>query len=184
MPSSPTEVDPGPDRPVRRLGRGVRAGLIGSAALIVLAGYVVVTSSSSEPAVPTASPTPTVQSGVGRSVVVGSAAGCVPPETIPMTELAGRLPTGITLPSDARLIEVTSTGIGTIVIADSRLGIGALHRSFRAQLVAARHEIFAEDNEGIEAELFFTTSSGSIGTIRQTRARCPVGTTRFSIELI
>ena len=75
------------------------------------------------------------------------------------------------------------TGGVTTIVGETRIAIGTLQDRFRRQLVAAGREIFAEDNEGIEAELFFTLPGGGIGVIRETRARCPVGLTRFSISL-
>jgi hypothetical protein len=98
-------------------------------------------------------------------------------------DVATRLPPGVRFPAGARLLEVDVTGGVTTVVGETRLAIGPLQDVFRKQLTAAGREIFAEDNEGIEAELFFTLPQGGIGVIRQTRARCPAGVTRFSISL-
>jgi hypothetical protein len=123
-------------------------------------------------------------SGQGTSVVVGSAPGCVVPSALPASALGDALPAGLTMPPGSRLVAVTRDEFGTTVVGDAPGGINALHAAFRQQLVAGGLEIFAEDNEGVESELFFTDRDGRIGAIRQTRARCPAGVTRFSVNVL
>jgi len=151
--------------------------------LVLLAAFVglgLVSCRSGSPS-PTASAT--AQSGEGRSVLVGSAPSCRPPATIQPGNLAANLPTGLSFPPGAGLLQVDRTAGVTTVVGESRLGIGPLQDLFRKQLVAAGHVIFSEDNEGVEAELFFATADGGVGAVRQSLARCPVGTTRFSISV-
>jgi hypothetical protein len=128
----------------------------------------------------TSSPLP---AGEGRSVVVGSVAPCVPPSAIPVTQLPATLPAGVALPAGSRLLSVDVTGGVTTIVGETRVAIGPLKEQFRRPLTRAGREIFSEDNEGIEAELFFTLPGGGIGIVRETRARCPVGVTRFSVSL-
>lgn len=121
--------------------------------------------------------------GEGRSVVVGSVAPCVPPSAIPFGDVAKRLPPGLSFPPGARLLQVDVAGGVTTIVGETRMAIAPLQARFRRELVAAGREVFAEDNEGIEAELFFTIPGGGMGVVRETKARCPVGLTRFSFSL-
>ena len=131
-----------------------------------------------------ASPTPSgPPAGEGRSVVVGTVAPCVPPSPIPFGDVAKQLPPGLAFPPGSRLLEVDVTGGVTTIVGETRTAISPLQAHFRAELVAAGREIFSEDNEGIEAELFFTLPGGGIGVVRETKARCPLGMTRFSFSL-
>ena len=123
-------------------------------------------------------------SGQGTSVVVGTVPGCVVPSTLPSAALGDSLPVGLAMPAGSRLLEVRTDELGTTVVGEAATTISALHAVFRRQLVAGGLEIFAEDNEGVESELFFTDREGRIGAIRQTRARCPAGATRFSISVL
>lgn len=115
-------------------------------------------------------------------MVVGSAAPCVPPSAIPLADVAAKLPRGVSMPPGSRLLQVDVVAGMTTVVGESGVGITPLQALFRKQLQAAGREIFSEDNEGREAELYFTTPGGGFGVVRQTRARCPVGVTRFSIS--
>ncbi len=100
-----------------------------------------------------------------------------------MRDLSAQLPSGLALPPGAGLLQVDTADGMTTVVGDSTLGVTALQDHFRRQIVAAGHEIFAEDNEGIEAELFFAVKEGGLATVRQRVARCPARTTRFSITV-
>lgn len=116
-------------------------------------------------------------------MLVGSLPGCVPPPRIAMRDLSGYLPTGLSLPAGAGLLSVDTAGGMTTVQGESTQTVTQLQDEFRRQVLAAGHDIFAEDNEGIEAELFFAVKGGGLATVSQRRARCPAGTTRFSITL-
>jgi hypothetical protein len=120
--------------------------------------------------------------GQGRSIVVGSAAACSPPPTIVVEDLAAKLPPGLTMPAGSRLLQVDETNGATTVIGETTTAISPLLALFRRQLLAAGREIFSEDNEGHEAELYFTLPGRGYGVVRETKARCPIGVTRFSIE--
>jgi hypothetical protein len=115
-------------------------------------------------------------------VVVGSAPPCVPPSAIPFGDVAAKLPHGMSMPPGSRLLQVEEKDGTTTVTGETDLGITPLQAVFRRQLLAAGRDIFLEDNEGREAELYFTLPGGSFGVVRETRARCPVGVTRFSVE--
>lgn len=115
--------------------------------------------------------------------MVGSAAPCVPPSPIPVDRLGNRLPAGLALPPGSRLLEVDDTGGVTTVVGETSIGVSPLQNRLRKELTAAGRVIFSEDNEGIEAELFFSVPHGGIGVVRATRARCPVGMTRLTITL-
>ena len=144
------------------------------AALLALAGCGSGSSSTA------ASPPPP---GEGRSIVVGSAPPCIPPSSIPLGNVAELLPPGLAMPPGSRLLERDVTGGVTTVVGETRTPIAPLLAHFKARLTAAGRVIFSEDNEGIEAELFFSVPGGRIGVLRETRARCPVGVTRFSVTV-
>jgi hypothetical protein len=97
--------------------------------------------------------------------------------------VAAKLPSGLSFPPGSRLLQVDVAGGVTTVVGEIETAIGPLQQQFRRQLTAAGREIFAEDNEGIEAELLFTIPGGGIGVVRETKARCPEGVTRFSFSL-
>jgi hypothetical protein len=153
----------------------VRAALLSAVALVAVAACA----SDGTPRANASSLPP----GEGRSVVVGTVAPCVPPSAIPFGDVTSKLPPGLRFPPGSRLLEVDVAGGVTTIVGESSAGIGQLHARFRAQLVAAGRDVFAEDNEGIEAELFFTIPGGGLGVVRETKARCPVGVTRFSFSL-
>jgi hypothetical protein len=123
------------------------------------------------------------RSGEGRSVVVGSAAACTPPSAIALTRASHKLPAGMSFPAGSRLLQVEEEDGVTTVVAESRQTISALQQLFRGQLRAAGREIIAEDNEGREAELYFSVPGGGLGILRQSLARCPVGVTRWSVTV-
>lgn len=107
----------------------------------------------------------------------------MPPSSIPFDTVAAKLPAGLRFPPGSRLLEVDVTGGVTTIVGETRIAIGPLQDRFRAELKEAGRDVFAEDNEGREAELFFTIPGGGLGVVRETQARCPVGVTRFSFSL-
>ena len=153
------------------------AVVIAIAIAIVVAGC---TSGSETARGPTTVP---LREGEGRSVIVGSTTLCSPPESIPLGDVGSRLPAGLSLPPGARLLEVKEVD-GTISVSgETQMGVADLQAFFRDQLTAAGYPIHREDNEGIEAELYFGLPDGRVGVVQERVARCPKGTTRFSITL-
>lgn len=148
---------------------------------IALIGVVVTGCSSGAFQAEVPPPTTGPLSGTGRSVLVGSLAPCVPRPTIAVDDVAARLPAGVSFPAGSRLIETYRLDGSVTVVADSDLSVNQLFEHFRAQLAAAGHEVFAADNEGREAELFFAERDGGIGAVRETQPRCPSGVTRVSV---
>ena len=76
-----------------------------------------------------------------------------------------------------------AAGVKTIV-GQSPEAISTLLDRFREQLVEGGSSIHREDNEGHEAELYFTTPSGLVGSVQQRRVTCPADTTRFSVTVV
>jgi hypothetical protein len=165
-----------------RRSRARRRLLIGGAR-VLLCGLVVLTAScgSSEDADPAPSSS---ADNEGASKASGTVPPCTPPEVEPLGDVETLLPKGITLPPNAELVSSTTSDARTDVVVQSEATVSDLHARYIAQVKAAGYEIVKLDDEGHEAEVYFTVPGTSRALVQQVRSRCPAGMTRtvFSVE--
>lgn len=132
---------------------------------------------------PASSTSSSLPTGEGASVIVGTTQPCVAPPALPVEAAAGKLPPGLSLPPNSSLIGVDEANGTTTVTGETSMGVTELQDVFREQLQAAGYVIHREDNEGIEAELFFGLPDGRVGVVQERLPRCPEGVTRFSVTV-
>jgi hypothetical protein len=150
---------------------------------MLMCGLVVLATScsSSDDANPAVDP---AADNEGVSEAAGTTPTCTAPAVQPLGDVASLLPKGIALPPDAELISSTTSNARTDVVVQSKATVGELQSRYTAQVRAAGYEIVKLDDEGHEAEVYFTVPGTSRALVQQVRSRCPAGTTRtvFSIE--
>jgi len=117
----------------------------------------------------------------GDSVAVGvPVEACVPPRTWQGDGLPERFPERLRLPEAAVVTDVVEVQAG--VVLDGYVGrpVPSVLDEFRRALDAADLAVEREDDEGREAELWFTDGQRQ-GQVLISKTRCPEGATGFRV---
>lgn len=124
---------------------------------------------------------PPQRTAIGDSVAVGiPAEACVPPRTWQGDGLPDRFPERLRLPEAAVVTDVVEVEAG--VVLDGYVGrpVPSVLADFRRVLDAAELAVEREDDEGREAELWFTDGQRQ-GQVLISKTRCPEGATGFRV---
>lgn len=89
------------------------------------------------------------------------------------------LPGGISLPPEAVVLDSKAAGPVRTLIVQAPGTVGDAYLRYKAQLEAAGHHIVKVDDEGHEAELYFTLPGAAFAAIQVVRPRCPDGVVRI-----
>ena len=137
------------------------------ATAVITAGAAACTGGST-PAKP-----PAASSGQGRSVAAGPTVACRVPPSHPVTTESSVLPKGLTLPSHAEVLQLTTNASITSLIVQAPGTIADIYAVYKGQLDSAGYAIVKTDNEGREAELYYSLPGVTFAAIQMVRASCP-----------
>jgi hypothetical protein len=120
-------------------------------------------------------------SGQGKSVA-GPVKACASLPTLPTEQGAALLPKGLSLPGDVVVLQAETQAVQTIVSGATSTGVSDLRKQYEAQVRAAGYAVTKTDDEGREAEVYFTVD-GKAAVVGITRSTCPPAPTRFSVSV-
>ncbi len=119
----------------------------------------------------------------GKSVEApGSTVACTPPLSVAADAVPAALAAGLR-PAPPDVVTSASSSNGNVVLeASTTASVNRIFERYKAALVAAGFAVNHEDNEGREAELFFS-SGGRKGSLLIARRDCPPGSTGYKLTV-
>ncbi|MBA2608697.1 MAG: hypothetical protein H0U92_07150 [Actinobacteria bacterium] len=119
----------------------------------------------------------------GKSVEApGSPVACTPPSSVAPDAVPASLAAGLR-PAPPDIVTSASSSNGNVVLeASSSASVNEVFERYKSALVAAGFTVDDEDNEGREAELFFS-SGGRKGSLLIARRNCPPGSTGYKLTV-